>query len=114
MDAKQLPRAPPSTQVRIFICHDLPIHGGKHMTESQIRAALRRAKFKMVRGRKPIASRNVSAEELEAADEVRRLIPQAIVRWPKGLQNRPVIWPLGATDEETAAVMREFGKLRKH
>ena len=84
------------------------------MTESQIRAALRRAKFKMVKGRKPIPSKFVTAEELEAADEVRRLIPQAIVRWPKGLQNQPVIWPLGDTDQETAAVMREFGKLRKH
>ena len=63
--------------------------------------------------KKPISPK-LTAEEIEAADEVRRLIPQAIVRWPNGLQNRPVIWPLGATDEETAAVMRECGKLRKH
>ena len=63
---------------------------------------------------RPIRSKDLTAEEIGAANEVRRLIPQAIVRWPKGLQSRPVIWPLGATDEETAAVMRECGKLRKH
>ena len=67
------------------------------MTESQIRAALRRAKFKMVRGRKPIPSKFVTAEEIEAANEVK-----AIVVWPRGIRKPPVVYPLGATDEETA------------
>ena len=79
------------------------------MTESQIRAALRRAKFKMLKGRKPIPSRNVTAEEIEAANEVK-----AIVVWPRGIRKPPVVYPVTSTDEETAAVMRECGKLRKH
>ena len=84
------------------------------MTERQLIAVLRRAKFKAVKGGKPIASRNVSAEERAAADEVRALIPQAIIRWPRGVENSPEIFPLGDTDQETAAVMQECGKLRKH
>ena len=58
---------------------------------------------------KPIPSKNVSREELEAAAEVR-----AIIVWPRGIRKPPVVYPVTSSDEETAAVMREFGKLRKH
>ena len=75
------------------------------MTESQIRAALRRAKFKMVRGRKPIPSKNVTAEELEAANEVK-----AIVVWPRGIRKPPVVYPVTSTDEETRVVQTYFEK----
>ena len=76
------------------------------MTESQIRAALRRAKFKMVKGRKPIPSRNLTVEEVEAANEVK-----AIVVWPRGIRKPPVIYPLGATDEETAAIVKKLNPI---
>ena len=75
------------------------------MTESQIRAALRCAKFKMVRGRKPIPSKNVTAEELEAANEVK-----AIVVWPRGIRKPPVVYPVTSTDEETRVVQAYFEK----
>jgi len=75
------------------------------MTESQIRAALRRAKFKMVRGRKPIPSKFVTAEELEAGNQVK-----AIVVWPRGIRKPPVVYPVTSTDEETRDVQAYFEK----
>ena len=75
------------------------------MTESQIRAALRRAKFKMVRGRKPIPSKFVTALELEAANQVK-----AIVVWPRGIRKPPVVYPVTSTDEETRDVQAYFEK----
>ena len=55
---------------------------------------------------KPIASKNVSREELEAAAEVR-----AIVVWPRGIRKPPVVYPLGATDEETAAIVKKLNPI---
>ena len=75
------------------------------MTESQIRAALRRAKFKMVRGRKPIPSKDLTLEEITAANEVK-----AIVVWPRGIRKPPVVYPVTSTDEETRDVQAYFEK----
>ena len=69
--------------------------------------------MKMKTEDRPIPSKDLTVEELEAADEVRRLIPQAIVRWPKGLQNQAVIFPLGETDKETAAIVRKLRRIER-
>jgi hypothetical protein len=85
------------------------------MTENQVRAVLRRAKFKVLKGgnQKPIPSRNVSPEEIAAADEVRKLIPQALIRWPRGVENSPEIYPLGDTDQEAAAIVRKLQPIER-
>ena len=83
------------------------------MTETHLIAVLRRAKFKAVKGGKPIASQNVSAEERAAADEVRALIPQAIIRWPRGVENSPEIFPLGDSDQETETIVRKLRRIEK-
>ena len=75
------------------------------MTETQLIAVLRRAKFKAVKGGKPIPSKNVTAEELEAANEMK-----AIVVWPRGIRKPPVVYPITSTDEETRDVQTYFEK----
>jgi len=60
--------------------------------------------------KKPM-SQKLTDEEIQAADEMRQMltiVPQAIVRWPKGLQNQAVIFPLGDSDKETAAIVRKL------
>src|SRR5439155_22029107 len=51
-------RAPPSPQVRIFICHDLAIHGGTML-------------------KKPISPKLTPAE-IQGADEIRRMLASQI------------------------------------
>jgi len=60
----------------------------------------------MVKGRKPIPSRNLTVEEVEAANGVK-----SIVVWPCGIRKPPVIYPLGATDEETAAIVKKLNPI---
>ena len=62
---------------------------------------------------RPIRSKDLTAEEIRAANEVRRLIPQAIVRWPKGVKNSAEIFPLGETDKETAAIVRKLRRIER-
>src|SRR5438094_2810534 len=60
---------------------------------------------------KPIPSKDLTVEEIEAANEIKRLIPQAIVRWPKGFQNQAVIFPIGDSDQQTEEIERRLEPL---
>jgi hypothetical protein len=52
-------------------------------------------------------------EQVKQSSNRKDYIQQAVILWPSGIRNEPVIYPLGATDEETEAIRRLLKRMLK-